>query len=328
MAQARKSDLFLLAMNQLIWGVGWSAIKYPQSQMGPITLDFWTLGISVVVLYPFVRRELAAKPMGYWGNCRKLTARDYLDFSIMGFIGLTGMTLLYNWGAGRSLAANGALISMTVPILTAVTAVIILSEKMTLGRVASLVIALAGVLIISDIHWGKLNFFGGYLFGDMLLLGGALCNSIYVVFSKRLLEIASPVVLLFWAQFLGFVGTLPFLVIEGFDLRAILNYRWQTWLSLIFLGVVYFALAMIIFYGILTRLDAGQIMVSNYLQPFFGVLMAAILLRERVTATMLIGGLLVVGGTALATFEESWRTKKEVSIEPATDGGGAGDQKD
>jgi len=232
------------------------------------------------------------------------------------------MTLLYNWGAGRSLAANGALISMTVPILTAVIAVIILSEKMTIGRVVSLVIALAGVLIISDIHWGKLNFLGGYLVGDLLLLGGAICNSIYVVFSKRLLTIASPTVLLFWAQLLGFLGTLPFLLVEGLDLKAVLNYRWQTWLSLVFLGVVYFALAMIIFYRILVRLDAGQIMVSNYLQPFFGVLMAAILLSEKVTVTMVIGGLLVIGGTALATFEESWRFKKGVVADPAVDGPG------
>jgi drug/metabolite transporter (DMT)-like permease len=315
MARARKSDLFLLAMNQFIWGVGWSAIKYPQSQMSPVTLDFWTLGISVVVLCPFVHRDLSAKPLTHWGNARKLNLRDYVGYFIMGFIGLTGMTLLYNWGAGRSLAANGALISMTVPILTAVVAVIILSEKMTIGRVASLVIALVGVLIISDIHWGKLDLFSGYLFGDVLLLAGALCNGIYVVFSKRLLTIASPIVLLFWAQLLGFLGTVPFVLGQGFDFRAVLNYRWQTWLSLVFLGVIYFAFAMIIFYRILVRLDAGQIMVSNYLQPLFGVVMAAILLGEKVTFTMIGGGLLVIGGTVLATFEGSWQFQKGADTE-------------
>jgi drug/metabolite transporter (DMT)-like permease len=178
MTRARKSDLFLLALNQFIWGVGWSAIKYPQSQMGPVALDFWTLGISVIALFPFVQRDLLANPLNYFGNSRKLTRRDYLDYFIVGFVGLTGMTLLYNWGAGRSLAANGALISMTVPIVTAVIAVIILSEKMTVGRIVSLAIALAGVLIISDTKWGKLDFFGGYFFGDMLLLLGTVCNGI------------------------------------------------------------------------------------------------------------------------------------------------------
>jgi drug/metabolite transporter (DMT)-like permease len=304
---AKKSDLFLLAMNQFIWGTGWSAIKYPQDQMGPVALNVWTLGISVVVLLPFVWSDLFNKPLNHWGNTRELTSGDYLDYFILGFIGLGGMTLLYNWGTGRSLAANGALISMSVPILTAIIAVFILSEKMTPGRVMSLVIALVGVIIISDIRWGQLDFLGSYLFGSVLFLLGAVCNAIYVVFSKRLLSISSPVVLLFWAQLLGFLISLPFVSVEGFSFQTVLGYRWQTWVALCFLGTIYFAFTMILFNRILVRLDAGQIMVSNYLQPFFGVLMAAVLLHERITLPMIVGGILVVGGTVLATFEDSWR---------------------
>ena len=205
MSKAHKSDLLLLVINQFIWGVGWSAIKYPQDQMGPFTLNGWTMLISVVVLYPFAYRELAEKPLRNWGNVRALTRRDYLDYFIMGFVGLAGMTLLYNWGTGRSLAANGALISMSVPVLTAVIAVVVLAEKMTIGRLGSLLIAIVGVLIISDVRGANLGLSGGFLFGNSLLLAGAVCNSIYVVYSKRLLTIASPIVLLFWGQVLGFI---------------------------------------------------------------------------------------------------------------------------
>ena len=312
MAKARKSDLLLLAMNQFIWGTGWSAIKYPQSEMGPVTLNVWTLGLSVIVLLPFVQREL--RQTGRF-NSRELTRQDFWDYLLMGVIGLGGMTLLYNWGAGRSLAANGALISMSVPVITAIIAIFVLSEKLTLGRAASLAIALIGVVIISDIKLGDLDFFGGYLFGSVLLLGGAFCNSMYVVYSKRLLKIASPVMLLFWAQLLGFLASIPFLVFEGFSFAAILDYKWQTWLALVFLGAIYFAGAMIVFYRILLRLDAGQIMVSNYLQPFFGVVMAAILLTEKITFNMILGGLLVIGGTVLATFEDTWRASRSKTKE-------------
>jgi drug/metabolite transporter (DMT)-like permease len=51
-------------------------------------------------------------------------------------------------------------------------------------------------------------------------------------------------------------------------------------------------------------------MVSNYLQPVFGVLSAAVLLREKITWNMISGGLLVLAGTALATFEDAWRSKR------------------
>ena len=52
--RAKRSDLLLLVLNQFIWGVGWSAIKYAQKQMGPVTLNVWSLGISVVTLIPFL----------------------------------------------------------------------------------------------------------------------------------------------------------------------------------------------------------------------------------------------------------------------------------
>ena len=285
--------------------------------MGPITLNVWTLGLSVLVILPFVLREL--KQTGRF-NTRKLTGRDYWDYALMGVIGLGGMTILYNWGAGRSLASNGALISTSVPIFTAIIAVIILSEKMTVARGVSFVIALVGVLIISDIQWGQVDFFGSYLFGSVLLLGGAFCNAIYVVYSKRLLDIASPVMLLFWSQVLGFLASIPFLIFEDFTFADVLTYNWQTWLSLVYLGAIYFAVAMIIFYRILLRLDAGQIMVSNYLQPFFGVLAAAILLTEKITTNMLVGGLLVIGGTVLATYEDSWRASRAKKQEKSAGG--------
>jgi len=303
MARARKSDLLLLVVNQFIWGVGWSAIKYPQDQMGPVALNLWTLGISVVVLIPFVQRELFAAFGKKSAGAARLTGRDCVDYFLMGVVGLAGMTLLYAWGAGRSLAANGAIICTSVPILTALIAVIVLGEKMTLGRVLGLALALPGVLMVSDLRWSQLDFFGSYLFGNLLLAGGALCNAIYVVYSKRLLGRSSPVMLLFWGQLLGLLGTLPFVYWEPFDLGAIAGYRWQTWLSLLFLGGVFYSMTMVIFFRILVRLDAGQIMVSNYLQPLFGVGMAALLLQERMTLAMITGGLLVLGGTVLATFE-------------------------
>jgi drug/metabolite transporter (DMT)-like permease len=113
---------------------------------------------------------------------------------------------------------------------------------------------------------------------------------------------------------LGLAGSLPFLWFDRFALASVAGYRWQTWMSLVFLGVVYFTVTMVIFFHILIRLDAGQIMVSNYLQPVFGVFVAAVLLHEKITLGMLGGGLLVVLGTVLATFEDTWRGRVRIAV--------------
>ena len=299
MAQARKSDILLMALVSYVWGTGISAIKYTQDWMGPVVLNLWTLGISILVLIPFAyaeyRREQAIRGV--------LGGRDYLDYGVMGCLGLTSMTLLYTWGARLSLAANLALITTMVPILTALIAVLVLKERLTRARILGLIVALLGVLIISDIQWGSLGILGTYLTGNLLLLAGAVGNAIYVVFGKKLLERSGPMTVLFWGQALGFIGSLPFLYVEPFHLSSVKSYTLYTWLALIFLGAVFYALAMVVFYKILVRLDASQIMVFAYLQPVFGVMMAAILLHERITVSMVIGGLLVIAGTLVVAFE-------------------------
>jgi drug/metabolite transporter (DMT)-like permease len=299
-AQTRKSDILLLAVTNFIWATGWSAIKYTQAQMGPVVLNCWTLGISVVTLLPFAWLEYRQDR----GSSAPLTARDYLDYAIMGLFGVTGMTLLYALGARLSLAANGALISMTVPIFTALIAVAVLAERLTRARVVSFVIALIGVLIISDMRWGSVSLFGSYATGNLHLLLGAIGNSVYVVYGKKLLHHIGPMTVLFWGQVLGVIGSLPFLYLEPFHLKSINTFTSYTWLSLVFLGVIYFAVSMVLFYKVLVRLDAGQIMVFTYLQPVFGVVMAVILLHEKVTHGMIIGGVLVVAGTLGVAFEK------------------------
>jgi drug/metabolite transporter (DMT)-like permease len=66
---------------------------------------------------------------------------------------------------------------------------------------------------------------------------------------------------------------------------------------------------------VLTRLEATQAGFSIYLIPFFGVLIAALVLHERLTPNMVFGGLLVLVATAVVTFGGSGAQSK--SIYPA-----------
>jgi drug/metabolite transporter (DMT)-like permease len=69
----------------------------------------------------------------------------------------------------------------------------------------------------------------------------------------------------------------------------------------------------VIFLNVLTRLDATQAALSNYLIPFFGVLIAA-LCGERLTGYMVAGGILVLGSTLLITvYEDRQRARAEAN---------------
>jgi len=69
---------------------------------------------------------------------------------------------------------------------------------------------------------------------------------------------------------------------------------------------------MVLFLNVLTRLDATQAALSNYLIPFFGVVIAAVVLNEKLTGFMLAGGALVLTSTLLVTvYEERQRRRME-----------------
>jgi drug/metabolite transporter (DMT)-like permease len=61
---------------------------------------------------------------------------------------------------------------------------------------------------------------------------------------------------------------------------------------------------MVIFLTVLTRLDATQAGLSNYLITVFGVLTAALVLHERLPKFMVVGGVLVLASTLLVAVGE------------------------
>jgi drug/metabolite transporter (DMT)-like permease len=79
------------------------------------------------------------------------------------------------------------------------------------------------------------------------------------------------------------------------------RYSIPVWVGLGILALFQYFLSMVLFLNVLTRLDATQAALSNYLIPFFGVLIAAIVLHERLTGFMIAGGLLALASTLLIT---------------------------
>ena len=63
-------------------------------------------------------------------------------------------------------------------------------------------------------------------------------------------------------------------------------------------------LAMLLWMFLLRRLDVSQASVSIYLLPFLGVLISEVTLKEKITTTMITGGLVTLMGTILITTTE------------------------
>ncbi len=222
---------------------------------------------------------------------------------LLAALGLIPGSAVLAWGTEMSTASNAALLYLTLPVITAVMAVTILGEKMTLVRWGSLGLALVGVLIVSGPDWHSASLRSmKFLEGNLLILAAITGSAFYNVYSKRLLKHYSPVEVLVFGYLTAAGLSVPLVLgMERRSIAAVRDYTLGVWVSIVVLSVLSWGLAMVLWLYLLKRLDVSQASVSIYLLPLLGVLFSAVLLKERITPAMLVGGALTLSGTILIT---------------------------
>lgn len=183
---------------------------------------------------------------------------------------------------------------------------------MTLLRWVSFALAIGGAVECAGINWNELNFTSSrFMFGTFLIFLGIVGSAFYNVYSKKLLKRYSPLQVQLYSYYAVLICLVPItLYAEPQGFVNLPHFGFKTWIGLMELAVFVYFLSMVLFLNVLTRLDATQAAVSNYLIPFFGLLLAAVLLHERLTTFMIVGGLLVLASTLMITvWEERMRSR-------------------
>jgi len=301
---SRLRDWGLLISCNLVWGCQVVIYKIVQQQSGPVFAALFPITIATLLMVPIVWRQ--HQKVASDAGKGLLPVGDVLQFLLIGICGQVLAQVGVATGARLTLASNAALLALALPVMTALMAFIFLNERMTPVRWVSFVLAVAGVLVCAGIRWGELSFTSTrYLLGNAIFFVAIAASAFYNAYSKRLLRRYSALEVLFYSYVVVVVFMLPVaLYTEPHTFRSILNFRLQVWLGFFSLAILQYFFAMLIFLTVLTRMDATQAGLSNYLIPLFGVLAAVIVLGERFTANMVVGGLLVLCGTLLVTLYE------------------------
>lgn len=316
---SRIRDWILLIFCNLIWGSAFVMSKLAQEQAGPVFTTFFPISLAAIALFVIVHRRRGGK-----GGTpkRPMDRRTFLEFVMIGLFGQVCAQFFANWGVGLSLASNGALLMLTLPISTAVMAYFILGEKMTWVRWVSFAVALAGVAECSGVDWKQLDMTSPrFMLGNLMLFISVVASAFYNVYSKRLLLRYSPLEVVLYSYYTVSAVLLPVvLYAEPSSFVQLPHFQTSVWIGLVLLAVLQYFLSMVIFLNVLTRLDATQAALMNYLIPFFGLVAAAVVLHERLTASMLVGGALVLTSTLLITlYDEHLQGRTKNAMKPTAE---------
>jgi drug/metabolite transporter (DMT)-like permease len=286
----------LLAMASLMWSAQGTAVKVLDRHLGPIAITFVPFYITTFLFVPLLlklRRENPGAP--------SLTAGDWVQFAIAGIGGQVLAQLGMTWGISKSLASNGAILNLLIPVISAVLASFMLRERITLLRIVALTIGLVGVVLMSISDWKQASFGQmRFLVGNFLILGGCLGSSFYNVYCKGLMKRFAEVEILIFSYITASLASLPLLIwVEPFSFRSFRQFDWQSWAAFAFLALFMYGASMLLFFRALQHLDVTTASASLYLVPVFGVLLAAVLLGERLSSLALIGSAIVLSATVL-----------------------------
>jgi O-acetylserine/cysteine efflux transporter len=277
-------DLALLIGMNLIWGLNLIASKVGVGQFPPIFFTALRFGSLALFLVPMLKIHR--------GQMANLAAAAMLT-------GPAAFALLF---AGIYLAEDAATVAvasqMSVPFSTLMS-IWFLGETIRWRRTLGIVLAFAGIVIIS---FDPRVF--AYWEGLALVVCSSFVSSLGLVFLKRLKGIR-PLELQSWVALAGGSVLLVLsLILEGEQVSAIRNATWEGWAALFFTTVMSSLVAHTAWYHLVGRYPVTSLSPLTLLSPLFGIFFGVTLLHDQLTARMLIGGAVTLIGVLIVVLRE------------------------
>ncbi len=211
----------------------------------------------------------------------------------MGALGYVGQSFSYLSAIKYASAGLVALLLYLYPTFVFVLSVIVLREKVTLIKVAALVLALMGTALTVDPA-------GGQLLGILFSVAAALIYSGYIIVGTNVMKHVSAVqssVVIFAAA--GAVyGIL--MAVNGVHLPTTNN----GWINIVGIVLIATVIPVVTFLAGLERIGPINAAMLSTLEPVVTVLLAASIFEERLKPIVMLGGGLILVAVILLTHGE------------------------
>jgi len=291
--QGQTSAYAALALIATLWGSYPAFAKLALSAFPPLVLVTLRCSIASVFLGTLLVRR-------GWSEFNALRLRDLGPLAFLGFAGIfvsTGATYL---ALAFTTASNAVLLQPVTPVMVAIGARLYLKERLAPIQWAGVACSAAGVaLIISKGSWRAVMHLD-LRPGDFILLAGQIGWTVYTVYGQRVLTRHSPVVATTAAYILGSIMLLPLPLLTA-SLFPRPNLASPVAWAVVGYQAILGSVAHVWWYEAVRALGPSRSAIFLNLQPVVGVLLAWLMLGERIGGLALVGGAAVLTGVALTS---------------------------
>lgn len=281
--------IFKLAAVLILWAASFILNEVALRSLAPLTVVAARWMVTALVLLAW---------LAWRGETARFAAAVRTDGRGLLAVALFGVPLLYGLqisGQARTTAMNTGLLANTVPVFTALLALIWLHQRLRWTGWAGIALALVGAWVISA-GGLRVQINQTTALGDLLVLLSSLAGALYFVLGSRWLRTYPPLLVTAAVAVLGAAMLLPLALWT--DTGSV--WTWPAALAVLTLGLGPGLLANLWWWETVTWLGAPRAAVYIYLIPLLTMLLAALLLHEQLTSAQVIGAALLLGGVWLA----------------------------
>jgi drug/metabolite transporter (DMT)-like permease len=228
------------------------------------------------------------------------------DIKTLVLLALSGVTLFFMVQytgismAGASIAS--ILVCLLAPVLITVFSAWLFRERLKRRQVAGIVGAALGTLTIvaGDVFSSQGN--SAFLQGTLLLLLTPLMWAGYTLLGKKVMEKYDPFLVVAYVSILGGLLLVPFSLAEN-SFHLITAVSLQGWLFILFLAFTCSLLGYYIWFYVMKQVKAAVASSFLFGEPLVTALFAITFVGEKITVSVVAGGLLVFVGVVLVTWK-------------------------
>lgn len=269
----------MLMLLSVVWGGSFFFVEVAVAELPTLTIVFSRVLMAAMALWGIIL--VTGRPVP--------RAPDvWMSFLLMGFLNNVIPFGLIVWGQKSIASGLASILNASTPLFTILVAGLLLAdERLTMRKGAGVVIGFVGVVIM--IGGDALSGIGQGVWAQLAVLGAALSYAFAGVFGRRFKALGVDPVLTAAGQVTASsLLLLPMVVVFDAPMSLAMP-SLHAVLALIGLALISTAFAYILYFQILERAGATNLLLVTFLIPVSAILLGALVLGERLAPLHFVG---------------------------------------
>lgn len=288
--------LFLLLVS-LIWGAASPVVKHTLTWFNPWLFLTYRFFLSTLIAVPYLYVSQTPFPKKISNKLLLLTT-SIISAPLSLFLFFTALS--------KTTALSGSLITAAGPLFLVLGGVLFFRDKITKNEKNGIAITILGMLLIIIgplILNNQINTLGK-LEGNALMLLAVMTDIVGVLLSKEAMKKGINPTLVAQFQFIvGFTLFVPLLFLlqpAETIMTTLINAPMEAHVGTLFMAIFSGTIAYTLRNIAIKTIEVSESALFQYLQPIWAAILAVFWLRESITPSYIVGGIIITIGILIA----------------------------